>query len=284
MNSSMKSKVSIYISTCNRLEKLKRAIDSVFQQSYKNIEILICDDASSDGTKEFATELCNKDHRVIYLRNETNKGACATRNLGINNATGHFITGLDDDDVFYEDRVSFFIENWNDKYSFICCNFENKYSDELVMNYRRNSIKILSYKDMLFSNEASNQVFTLTERLKSIGGFDPQVRRLQDWDTWLRLSFKFGEFIRYPESKYIMYHDHSANELRVSKSYSFQDALSDMCERNTVIYSPRSKKIVSYIIKLDRGSLKFSELINWVLISKEPVKVAKFIYHHMKNK
>lgn len=46
-------KVSIYISTFNRLEKLKRAIDSVFAQDYLNWELLICDDASTDGTFEF---------------------------------------------------------------------------------------------------------------------------------------------------------------------------------------------------------------------------------------
>nr|HCI8715018.1 glycosyltransferase family 2 protein [Klebsiella variicola] len=89
----LNKKVSVYISTHNRLERLKRAIQSVLNQEYSNLELLVCDDASNDGTKEYMEELCSKDNRVKYFRNDVNKGACATRNLGIRHATGFFITG-----------------------------------------------------------------------------------------------------------------------------------------------------------------------------------------------
>ncbi|HDH7790640.1 TPA: glycosyltransferase, partial [Raoultella ornithinolytica] len=116
--------VTIYISTHNRLEKLKRAINSVLQQDYDNWELIVCDDASCDGTSDYMNDICIKDTRIRYLRNDVNKGACETRNLGIFNAKGTFITGLDDDDEFTNDRISFFVDNWNVKYSFLCCNFK----------------------------------------------------------------------------------------------------------------------------------------------------------------
>lgn len=56
----------------------------------------------------FSSELELRDDRVRYFRNESNKGACETRNLGIFNAKGKFITGLDDDDEFTPNRLSFF--------------------------------------------------------------------------------------------------------------------------------------------------------------------------------
>lgn len=99
--------VTIYISTYNRLEKLKRAINSVLQQDYTNWELIVCDDASCDGTSDYMNDICMKDSRIRYLRNDVNKGACETRNLGIFNAKGTFITGLDDDDEFTNDRISF---------------------------------------------------------------------------------------------------------------------------------------------------------------------------------
>ncbi|MGL5898934.1 MAG: glycosyltransferase, partial [Lactobacillaceae bacterium] len=226
----------MYISTCNRLDKLKRAILSVQNQDYHNIEILVCDDASNDGTEDYINELMLSDTRVRYFRNNKNQGACATRNMGIFSASGFYITGLDDDDEFTSDRISLFLKNWDKRYAFICCDFDNRYLDVSSRYYNDNSNSIFSYKDLLFDNPASNQIFTLTSRLKEIGGFDIRARRLQDWDTWLRLSYRFGEFLRLPFSTYIMHHDHVEGENRVSKSYSFLDALNDMSDRNKKIY------------------------------------------------
>lgn len=124
-------KVSIYISTYNRVNKLKRAIFSVLNQDYTNIEIIVCDDASNDGTEEFMNDLVKFDNRVLYIRNTSNLGACATRNNAINVATGKFITGLDDDDEFMADRVSVFVKYWDDNYAFICSDFIEKFDNGL---------------------------------------------------------------------------------------------------------------------------------------------------------
>ncbi|QWT39997.1 glycosyltransferase [Dickeya dadantii] len=277
-------KVSIYITTCNRLDKLKRAVISVQNQDHSNIEILICDDASTDGTKEFVDGLILEDTRIKYFRNYENKGACATRNIGIFNATGEFITGLDDDDEFTPDRLSFFINKWDDKYSFICTNFENKYQDDIKINYRLKKEKEFHCSDLLFANEASNQIFTRTERLREIDGFDVSVKRLQDWDTWLRLSNAFGPFIRFPESKYIMHHDHVQSESRVSRSYSFVDALNDMAKRNTKIYGFKERKILNMIILTVNGNLKLKHFVQWFLLDGNPLKVLRMFYLYSKMK
>ncbi|MCL6404093.1 glycosyltransferase [Dickeya dadantii] len=277
-------KVSIYITTCNRLDKLKRAVISVQNQDYSNIEILICDDASTDGTEKFVDSLIFEDARIKYFRNDENKGACATRNIGIFNATGEFITGLDDDDEFTPDRLSFFIDKWDDKYSFICANFENKYQDSMTLNYRLKKEKEFHYSDLLFANEASNQIFTRTERLREIGGFDVSVKRLQDWDTWLRLSHAFGPFIRFPESKYIMHHDHVQSESRVSRSYSFVDALNDMAKRNAKIYGFKERKTLNMIILTVNGNLKLKHFVQWFLLDGNPLKVLRMVYLYSKMK
>lgn len=257
-------KVSVYISTYNRLDKLKRAIYSVLNQDYKNLEIIICDDASTDGTCEFISELIAIDQRVIYLRNDQNKGACATRNLGIFNATGTYITGLDDDDEFTYDRISFFLKNWDDKYSFICCNFINKYPDlESRPQYANDSNMYFSYKDILFENFASNQIFTLRDRLADINGFDISVKRLQDWDTWLRLSFKYGDFVRFNTCTYIMHHDHLPGEDRVSTNEKLVKSLLGLVERNKNIYASDDVRFMKYLVSALQRKADFSESLYW---------------------
>lgn len=272
-------KVSIYISTYNRLEKLKRAINSVFAQDYSNWELLVCDDASDDGTFEFMSNLAENNSRVLYFRNECNKGACETRNVGINNASGVFITGLDDDDEFTTDRVSFFVNSWDDNYSFSCCDFVNEYPGGVSESYykQKDSFLLFDFKDMLYENEASNQIFTLTERLKGINGFNKEVRRLQDWDTWLRLSYKYGRFIRFNKTSYIMHHDHAPHEIRVSQNEKIASSLLSLAERNTSLYSSDEFRFMKYIVDAMNKESLFSESIYWSLKKKNP----KYIIKHL---
>ncbi|CAI0883112.1 glycosyltransferase [Serratia quinivorans] len=270
-------KVSVYISTFNRLDRLKRAISSVKGQDYHNIELIVCDDASTDGTQSFMEDLAKKDPNIIYLRNEENKGACATRNLGIFKASGDFITGLDDDDEFTSDRISFLVKNWDCKYSFICCDFIEEFIDGKRKNFYNKSKDTYfnDYRSILFENEASNQIFTLSARLKEIGGFNPEVKRLQDWDTWLRLANKYGGFLRKKEAKYIMHHDHAINEERVSKSYPYSHSLTDLLRRNESLYLGKDREFMLFLIEMSEKKASLSSAAYWSLIKLNPKFIVK---------
>jgi len=99
--------VTVYIPTYNRLELLKRAVKSVLDQDYSNIELIVVDDGSSDGTVDYLECVSQADQRVRYFVNEVNSGACVSRNKAIWAEKGEFITGLDDDDYFLNDRIIF---------------------------------------------------------------------------------------------------------------------------------------------------------------------------------
>lgn len=270
--------VSVYITTYNRIERLKRAIESVESQTYSNIEIIVSDDNSTDGTREFMEEYVSQKDNVIYLRNEINSGACVTRNNAIFRANGKYITGLDDDDTFTSDRIESFMRLWDDKYSFLCANFFEKFSDGTSrLYYKTGGNKLFNYEDLLFDNVASNQVFTLTKRLKAIGGFVPNVRRLQDWDTWLRLSYQYGTFLFIDEGLYIMNHDHSPSELRVSSSYSLTDAIEDFLNRNRVIFGNHYRRRKCYIDYLNH-KLSMRDAIYWAFVEKNPKNAIRYLY------
>lgn len=95
-------KFSVVITTYNRLNLLKRAINSALNQTITT-EVVVADDCSSDGTQEYVNSLAQKlslsrDYRLVYHRNEVNSGHSATVNAGIVRASGDWIKFLDDDD------------------------------------------------------------------------------------------------------------------------------------------------------------------------------------------
>lgn len=91
--------VSAIITTHNRLDLLKQAIKSVKQQTYIDIEVIVVDDASTDGTKDYCSALT--DIHYIYIPPSESRGGNHARNVGIRNANGYYIAFLDDDESGY---------------------------------------------------------------------------------------------------------------------------------------------------------------------------------------
>lgn len=94
--------VSVIIPTFNRSIYLLKAIESVANQTYQNIEILVVDDGS---TFNYAESICNKFENCVYYY-KINGGLSSARNFGISQAKGEFIAFLDDDDFWYEQKIS----------------------------------------------------------------------------------------------------------------------------------------------------------------------------------
>ena len=96
--------VSVIIPSFNRLQTLKRAIDSVLVQSYSNIELIVVDDGSSDGTSAWLAQLAPQKIAVRYIE-QTNHGVSHARNRGIDIADGQWIALLDSDDYWHKDKL-----------------------------------------------------------------------------------------------------------------------------------------------------------------------------------
>jgi glycosyltransferase involved in cell wall biosynthesis len=97
----------------NRANLLIRAINSVRIQLYKNWELLIVDDGSTDNTEIMVREIANADARILYFQKE-NSGPAESRNLGITHARGKYIAFLDSDDEFLPEHLSVRCEYLND--------------------------------------------------------------------------------------------------------------------------------------------------------------------------
>ena len=95
--------VSVIIPTYNRAHLIKRAIQSVLNQTYQDFEVIIVDDASTDNTEEVVKSF--NDPRIRYIRHEKNKGAAAARNTGIKTARGKYIAFQDSDDEWLPEKL-----------------------------------------------------------------------------------------------------------------------------------------------------------------------------------
>lgn len=118
-------KISIIIPTWNRVEFLCRCIDSILQQSYQNIEIIVVNDCSTDNTAEVIKEKYGKNKKVIYIENETNLGPGGSRQKAYLFSAGEYIIFADDDDYyiepeFFKKALALFYDY--DNLSMVCAN------------------------------------------------------------------------------------------------------------------------------------------------------------------
>lgn len=96
--------VSVIVPAYNAQEFIVEALKSALRQSYSNIEVLVVDDGSQDGTAALVESIAEQDARVKLFRGP-NQGVAAARNLAINNACGAYIAPLDADDIWYPDKL-----------------------------------------------------------------------------------------------------------------------------------------------------------------------------------
>ncbi|MCI6066034.1 glycosyltransferase family 2 protein [bacterium] len=101
--------VTYVIASFNHLKYIKKAIDSVLNQTYKNIELIVCDDCSTDGSQQFL-EKYSKEKGFRYLQNERNMGPTITTNRLIEAASGEYVCTLASDDWIHEDKVRIQLE------------------------------------------------------------------------------------------------------------------------------------------------------------------------------
>ena len=102
--------VSVVMPAYNVSRFLRQAIESVLSQTYRQIELIVVDDCSTDDSLQIMREYEQKDARVHVLAGETNQGVARARNRGIQAATGKYIALLDSDDVWVESKIERQIE------------------------------------------------------------------------------------------------------------------------------------------------------------------------------
>lgn len=190
-------KISIILPTYNGAKYLKRAIDSCLNQTYRNIELIIIDDCSTDDTPLIARSV--SDPRVRYFRNETNQRLPKSLNIGFAKATGEYLTWTSDDNEFYPQALEVMLDRLKKDLSvdFVYADYLSKYLETGETSERRFAGKTLKDKNCVGACFLyKRQVYDF------IGGFDPKYELVEDYEYWIRVSKKF-RLKHIPEILYI---------------------------------------------------------------------------------
>ena len=183
--------VSVIIPTYNRKHTLKRAIQSVYMQSLPPFEIIVVDDGSNDGTKEWVKQKY-PDIKYIYQKNS---GVSSARNKGIKIARGDWIALLDSDDEWLPNKL-------NEQINKIKSNLDVKilHSNEIWI---RNGVRVNQMKKhkkfggyifekcLDICRISPSSVMLKKEIFDDIGTFDESLKVCEDYDLWLRITSKY---------------------------------------------------------------------------------------------
>jgi glycosyltransferase involved in cell wall biosynthesis len=184
-------KISVIIPTFNRKKILGRAIQSVINQSLKPFEVIIIDDGSNDGTKDWVKENF-QDIRYIY---QNNQGVSSARNKGIKYAYGDWIAFLDSDDEWLPNKLYEQVKaiGSNPEIKFFHTN-EIWIRNGVRVNQMKKHKKYGGYifeKCLDICRVSPSSVLIQKEVFDNIGIFDESLRVCEDYDLWLRITSKY---------------------------------------------------------------------------------------------
>ena len=240
LNLKNQSSVSICIPTYNSEKFLKEMLDSIVSQTYKNIEVIISDNASVDKTPQIVREYCDK-HNWKYFQNEVNIGAGANFNKLIELATGDYIAIYHADDV-YEPTIVEESVNLFSKYDSIglvsTLGYEINESDTITAEYKLPKVlkKNEEYKfdDIFRAILKQTGLFLITpsvmvkkEAYDSCGIFNLNDRYLSagDYEMWFRILQKYAMgIIDKPLIKYRI-HNAQGSQLEIRQNFKLPDSL-----------------------------------------------------------
>jgi len=213
--------VSVVMPTWNRKFIIGKAIDSVMSQTYRNFELIVSDDGSTDGTGPFISEKYGTDRRVRLIGNE-HRGATYARNSALEKAHGHLVAYLDSDNQWCPDYLLIMVNSLKDFPAYSCAYCGIRIIDTIrrtrltrLVDYDRKSLVNRNFIDM-------NVFMHHRDLYDRYGGFNHNVPPLEDWELILRYTLEYPPLL--VRCCLVHYHiaknlDHHSLTMDVESSY-----------------------------------------------------------------
>lgn len=195
----MSTLVSVLLATRNRQRQLARALASLRRQSHAELEILVCDDGSSDATPEFLERLSRRERRLRWFRQERSRGLAAALNALIAESRGAWLARMDDDDRAHPRRIELQLTYMQAKRLDVCGTWYRR-----VAGWRRSIARPPVEHDhilgeLLFQPPLLHpSVMLRRELFTRYGGYSEQVPHAEDYELWVRLM-PYARFGNCPE-------------------------------------------------------------------------------------
>lgn len=254
--------ISVILPTYNHGQFLRKAIESVLDQTYKNVELIIVDNYSKDNTEEIVKTFAND--RVKYYKFRNNGVIAASRNHGIKHSCGEYVAFLDSDDVWHTQKIEKQLPHFEAP-GIVGVASEAKLVAETPYyrkkKFGRSKFKYVTYeyKDILNGSQIfTSSVIVRKEMLERVGLFneDKDLFAIEDWDLWLKMS-KYGSFriLKQPLLDYLVSRKRgeraaeiSKNSLKILDKQVELDHLSDkdITEPRVVIYLNIARNLLEF--------------------------------------
>jgi glycosyltransferase involved in cell wall biosynthesis len=194
---------SVIIATYNRANELVRCLNSLVSQTFKDFEVIVCDDGSTDNSKDVVYSFSNLLN-IKYFWNENWGGPAKPRNIGINASQGKWICFLDSDDWWYPNKLSECLKYLND--------FDLIYHDMHVYTYKGRNLwrhrkgRTLSknaFEDLILNGNAMSNSSVVVSKsiLNEVGSISEDINlvAVEDYDYWIRVSKITSKFCHIPQ-------------------------------------------------------------------------------------
>lgn len=178
--------ISIVIPTHNRFNLFKRAFESILNQTYSRLEIIVVLDGCTDQTLNYIEQFSKNDSRVAYINNVHSKGGMAARIQGIHRASGAYIAFLDDDDIWDALKIETQLKYFNESISIVGCNYRRMRNGKILTNpIRFGEVRL----DALKSHNLLGSFSFCMVQSKAVKSLNlkTNVPSCQDWYVWLNI-------------------------------------------------------------------------------------------------
>lgn len=208
------SKVTVIVPTFNSKVDLEfKSIPSVLSQTFKDLELIIIDDGSTDGTANYVNNFLSIDSRIRYYY-QNNKGQASARNFGIKKSSGDYIAFLDADDVWLPDKIEKQVNKLkNAEATFCFCDYIKKYSNQKE-EYTSQNPGDNFFKEILMAKKSALPSTLMVKRevfSRVLFNESPELRYIEDIDFILQLAAREGfEYI--PEALTIYFFNESKKD------------------------------------------------------------------------
>lgn len=280
----MSKKVSVVIPSYKGSDNVCRSVDSVLNQTYENVEIIIVDDNGRGTEEQLKTGAVLKKHidegKVIYLTHEQNINGAAARNTGVKASSGEFIAFLDDDDEFRPHNI----ENHIKKFETLGDDYGITYCAKCLM-HRDGRQEIITPKyegDILFDfmcsrvRMGSSFLMVRKSAFEAVNGFDETFRRHQDWEFIARTltKYKAAKIDEVGLNKFLIFRNSAKSPEQFEKNRLYYlDRLKFIIEafdkeKQTEIYDAHYSQIGKEYFK----ARKFKLSLIWAKKTSKPIK------------
>jgi len=260
--------ISVVMPVYNSEKYVSEAIKSILKQTFKDFELIIIDDCSTDKTFKIINEYTKQDTRIKYFRNQQNLGCTASLNKGLKHAKGKYLARMDADDVSHKERFKEQVKILDKGYDLVGTNIifvDEKGKKKGTRKYSEDIKKIIRLESPL----AHPSTMFRTSFLKKTGTYNEKYYSAQDYDLWIRFYLNNAKITNI-QKELLKYRLHKETIKNIKTKNTI---------RNTIIIKKEAKKKG---LKLGlKGELR---LLTEQLILLMPKKIILLLFKILKKR